>query len=69
MGRKYLREKKAHSEAGAMKGKSPGQNDQGWTAETIATAHGTSEKTVRRAAEFASAVDAVDARGRSVCTP
>jgi hypothetical protein len=57
LGKKYDREKKAH---GGDR-KSSGQNDHlNKTASTIATAHGTSEKTVRRAAEFARAIDAVD---------
>jgi len=70
LGRKYLREKKAH---GAPEGnrnaeKQSGQSDHfEKTASTIATAHGASEKTVRRAAEFPKAVAfMVDAGNASV---
>ena len=52
-GRLYNMTKKTMPEAGAMKGKSSGQNVQSSTAETIAASHGVDERTIRRDAKFA----------------
>ena len=52
--------KKTKAEAGAIGGSSNGQNDLCLnTAESIAQQHGVSEKTVRRAGQYAAAIDTV----------
>ena len=62
LGRKYEREQRGHGGD-----RSSGQNDHSKTAERIATEHGTSEKTVRRAAEYARDLDtAAEAGGESL---
>lgn len=58
LGRKYERERKAQGGTGSNQYKQSGQSDQSATAERIASQHGTSEKTVRRAAEYARDLDA-----------
>jgi len=59
LGRRYNRTKKAAHDGGKGEGRSGGQNDHHLkTAEAIASEHGVSEKTVRRAGKFAAEVEA-----------
>jgi len=59
LGRRYNRTKKSFVEAGAKGGASLGQNDLGLsTAAKLATQHGVSEATVKRAGKLAEAVEA-----------
>ena len=59
LGRRYNRTKKTFAEAGASGGASLGQSDPGLsTAAKLATQHGVSEATVKRAGKLAEAVEA-----------
>ena len=59
IGRRYNRVKKAHG--GDRKSEeSSGQNDHLKTAESLATDYGVTERTVRRAGQYAEAVEAID---------
>jgi phage N-6-adenine-methyltransferase len=61
LGRRYNRRKKSKAEAGAIGGSSKDQIDpclQPSTAQTLATEHGVSEATVKRAGKFAEEVEA-----------
>jgi len=59
-GRRYNRQKKTMAEAGAMKGKSSGQNVRSSTAESIAEQYGVDERTIRRDGQFADAVEKIE---------
>lgn len=63
LGRKYNRQKKSKAEAGAIGGLSKDQNDTCLpysTAEKIAAQHGVSPATVKRAGQFADAVEKIN---------
>jgi hypothetical protein len=58
LGRRYNRAKKAQGGTGANQYTQSGQTDRSApTADTLATQHGVSEKTVRRAGKFAEEVE------------
>lgn len=60
IGKQYMERKLSFAEAGALKGKSLDQNELGFsTAGAIAVEHKVGEATVKRAAQFAQAVDAI----------
>jgi hypothetical protein len=60
-GKEYLNKKQHHGDSARLDGAPSGQNDQlgTTTAESVAAKHGVSEKTIRRDADFAQAVDKI----------